>query len=137
MFLLMIMIFGGALFETFGVSAILPLVSAVTDPDIVQNNEKYRMAYEVMHAPSYRAFILYMALLLVAIYVVKNVYLILLNIAQNHFVTNNQRRLSVRLMKCYMEQDYQFHVEHNMAELQRNVERDVESFISVITNVLQ
>ena len=137
MFLLMIMIFGGAIFETFGVSAILPLVSAVTDPDIIQNNEKYRMAYEIMHAPDYRAFILYMALSLVAIYVVKNVYLILLNIAQNHFVTNNQRRLSVRLMKCYMEQDYQFHVEHNIAELQRNVEKDVESFISVITNVLQ
>ncbi len=137
MFILMIMILGGALFETFGVSSILPLVSAVTDPSIIEKNDKYKMAYDFMKAPSYEAFILYMALILVAIYIVKNVYLILLNIAQNHFTTNNQRRLAVRLMKCYMRQNYQFHVEHNVAELQRNVDTDVGSFITVITNILQ
>ncbi len=137
MVILLLMILGGALFETLGVSAILPLVSAVTDPSIVENDEKYRLAYAILKAPSYEAFILYMALLLVGIYVIKNIYLILLNMAQNHFVTNNQRRLSVRLMKCYMRQNYQFHVEHNIAELQRNVENDIGCFITVITNVLQ
>ncbi|MCR4635500.1 MAG: ABC transporter ATP-binding protein/permease [Butyrivibrio sp.] len=137
MLVLLVMIIGGALFETFGVSAILPLVSAVTDPGIIEKNEKYKMAYDLLKAPSYKHFILYMALILVFIYVVKNVYLILLNIAQNHFITNNQRRIAVRLMKCYMRQNYQFHVEHSVAELQRNVETDVSNFITVITSVLQ
>lgn len=137
MFILLVMIFGGALFETLGVSAILPLVSAVTNPEIIQENEKYRIVYENLNFSSYEAFILFMALSLVFIYVVKNVYLILLNMAQNHFITNNQRRMSVRLMKCYMNQGYLFHVDHSVAELQRNVENDVGYFISVITNILQ
>lgn len=137
MFILLVLILGGALFETLGVSAILPLVSAVTDPTIIETDKKYKYVYDLLGLSSYKSFILFMALGLVAVYVVKNVYLILLNIAQNHFVTNNQRRLSVRLMKCYMRQNYLFHVEHNIAELQRNVETDVNSFIIVITNILQ
>ncbi len=135
--ILLVMILGGALFETLGVSAILPLVSAVTDPGIIQSNDKYRLIYDLMHAKSYQQFILFMAIALVFVYVIKNAYLIALNIVQNHFVTNNQRRLSVRLMSCYMRQDYLFHVDHNISELQRNVETDVNSFIIVLTNLLQ
>lgn len=137
MFILLFMIIIGAMFETLGVSAILPLVSAVTDPTIVEENDKFRFAYELVNAPSYRAFILYMAIALVILYAVKNVYLILLNMAQNHFTTNNERRMAVKLTKCYMRQEYLFHVEHNVAELQRNVNADVGYFIIVINNLLQ
>ncbi len=137
MFILLIMILVGAAFETLGVSAILPLVSAVTDPSIIETNEKYKMVYDVLGLQNYRTFILAMAIGLVIVYIIKNIYLIILNIAQNHFVTNNQRRLSVRLMDCYMKQPYLFHVEHNVSELQRNVENDVGNFITVLTNMLQ
>ena len=136
-FILLILIFGGALFETLGVSAVLPLVSAVTDPTIIDNNPKYRMVKELLNISDYKMFILVMALALVAVYILKNVYLVLMINAQNHFTTNNQRRLSVRLMKCYMNQEYLFHVEHNVAELERNVNSDIENFINVLTAILQ
>ena len=42
MFMLLIMILGGAFFETFGVSAVLPLVTAVTNPSIIEENKKYK-----------------------------------------------------------------------------------------------
>ncbi|SFC75148.1 ABC transporter ATP-binding protein [Butyrivibrio sp. YAB3001] len=137
MFILLILIVGGAVFETIGVSAVLPLVNAVTDPTIIDENAKYRFVRDLLGVQNYRTFILIMALGLVGIYIVKNVYLVLMTNAQNHFTTNNQRRLSVRLMKCYMNQSYLFHVEHNIAELERNVNQDVESFIGVLTSILQ
>jgi len=136
-FILLVLIFGGALFETLGVSAVLPLVSAVTDPSIIDENEKYRFVKELLNISDYKMFILVMALALVAVYILKNVYLVLMINAQNHFTTNNQRRLSVRLMKCYMNQEYLFHVEHNVAELERNVNSDIENFINVLTALLQ
>jgi len=136
-FILLALIFGGALFETLGVSAVLPLVSAVTDPSIMDENEKYRFVKELLNINDYRMFILVMALALVVVYIIKNVYLVLMINAQNHFTTNNQRRLSVRLMKCYMNQEYLFHVEHNVAELERNVNTDIENFINVLTALLQ
>ena len=136
-FILLILIFGGALFETLGVSAVLPLVSAVTDPTIIDKNEKYRFVKDLLNINDYKMFILVMALALVAVYILKNVYLVLMINAQNHFTTNNQRRLSVRLMKCYMNQEYLFHVDHNVAELERNVNSDIVNFINVLTAMLQ
>lgn len=133
--LLLVLIFGGAMFETIGVSAVLPLVSAVTDPAIIDNNSRYRFVKELLHIKDYRMFILFMALALVFIYIIKNIYLVLMTNAQNHYTTNNQRRLSVRLMKCYMNQEYLFHVEHNIAELERNVNSDIESFINVLNAI--
>ncbi|MBQ9590310.1 MAG: ABC transporter ATP-binding protein [Butyrivibrio sp.] len=135
--MLLVLILGGAIFETIGVSAVLPLVTAVTDPSIIDNNEKYRFFKQLLNINDYKTFILVMALGLVAIYVVKNIYLVLMMNAQNHFTTNNQRRLSVRMMKCYMMQEYLFHTEHNVAELERNVEQDVVWCLSVVQSLLQ
>ena len=135
--MLLVLILGGAIFETIGVSAVLPLVTAVTDPSIIDNNEKYRFFKQLLNINDYKTFILVMALGLVAIYVVKNIYLVLMMNAQNHFTTNNQRRLSVRMMKCYMMQEYLFHTEHNVAELERNVEQDVVWCLSVVQRLLQ
>jgi len=130
------MIFGGSLLETFGVSAILPLVSAVTDPSVFENNKYFQMVGMILDIKDSRMFILIMALGLVVIYIVKNIYLILLNIAQNRFYTNNLRRLSTRLMRCYVNQGYLFHAEHNVAELVRNVDQDVSHYMYVLNNVL-
>ena len=136
-FMLLLIIIGGAIFETIGVSAVLPLVTAVTDPTIIDKNEKYRFFKELLGIQEYKTYILVMALGLVAIYIIKNVYLVLMMNAQNHFTTNNQRRLSVRMMSCYMRQDYLFHTEHNVAELERNVEQDVNWCLSVVQSLLQ
>ena len=136
-YLLLVMILGGALLETFGVSAILPLVSAVTDPSVIETNKFFRLTSEIIGIHNPKMFILIMAIALIGIYIFKNVYLIILNVAQNHFTTNNSRRMSVKLMKCYMDQGYLYHSEHNVADLERNVNRDISSFIYVLTNMLQ
>lgn len=135
--MLLVIILIGAMFETLGVSAILPLVTAVTDPSVIDENSKYHFFKELLGIQDNKVFILVMAISLVFIYIIKNIYLVLMTNAQNHFITNNQRRLSVRLMKCYMNQEYFFHVEHNIAELQRNIDTDVQNFITVLTNGLQ
>ena len=53
------------------------------------------------------------------------------------YTYKNQRRVSYRLMECYLSQDYLFHVSHNVAELQRNVGADVNGFFQVVLNVIQ
>ncbi|WP_026520228.1 ABC transporter ATP-binding protein [Butyrivibrio sp. FCS006] len=135
-YLLLLMILGGAFLETFGVSAILPLVSAVTDPSIIETNKYFSTAANFLNIHDSKLFILVMAIALIVVYAIKNVYLIVLNVAQNHFYTNNLRRMSVRLMNCYLHQGYLFHADHNVAELERNANRDVSSFMYVLNNVL-
>lgn len=125
------------MFETLGVSAILPLTTAVTDPAVIDENSKYKFFKDLLGIVDNKQFILVMAFALVGIYIIKNIYLVLMTNAQNHFTTNNQRRLSVRLVKCYMHQNYLFHVDHNIAELERNVNTDIEYFINALSALLQ
>ena len=69
--ILLIMIFAGSFVELLGVSAILPLVSAVTDPDIIHTNSRYAMLCALLGTDDIRTFILYTALILVVIYILK------------------------------------------------------------------
>lgn len=136
LYMLLVMILGGAILETVGVSAILPLVSAVVDPTIIDDNKYFSFVKTTLGITDNKKFILVMSVGLIVIYIVKNIYLILLNVAQNHFTTNNQRRLSTRLMSCYMNQPYLYHTEHNVAELERNVDLDVGNYMYVVNNIL-
>ena len=81
--------------------------------------------------------ILFLAVLLIVIYILKNAYVIVMYSLQYRFVFNNQQRLSVRMMKSYMQQDYLFHISKNVAEFQRNIINDINGFFTVALNALQ
>ena len=135
--ILLIMILIGSFVELIGVSAVLPLVSAVITPDIITSDRKYRLLSDLLGAKDVRTFILYTALILVCIYILKNVYITCMYDVTYRFTYNNQRRVATRLMRCYMAQDYLFHTSHNVADLMRNISTDVNAFFIVVLNVLQ
>ena len=127
----------GALFETLGVSAVLPLITVVTDPDVLNEDNNYSKLAKLLNIGDVRTFILLMAIALIIVYIVKNIYILFMYNLQYRYTYNNQRRVSYRLMECYLSQDYLFHVSHNVAELQRNVGGDVSGFFQVVLNVIQ
>ena len=56
---------------------------------------------------------------------------------QYRYTYNNQRRVSYRIMQCYLSQEYLFHVDHNVSELIRNCSSDVNGFFTVVLFVIQ
>ena len=135
--ILLVTIIIGALFETLGVSAILPLITVVTNPDILNGENNYSKLAGFLGIANIRTLVLIMALVLIIVYIAKNVYLLFMYNLQYRYTYNNQRRVSYRLMECYLSQDYLFHVSHNIADLQRNVGGDVNGFFAVVLNVIQ
>lgn len=123
--------------ELLAVSVVMPLITAVTDPSSIKDSRLFSIAQEMLAVQDERQFIGIFAIVIAAIYVVKNLYIIWMNSRLYHFTTYSQKDLAVRLMECYMHQDYAFHVEHNLAELQRNVENDVSNLFTTILNILQ
>jgi ABC-type multidrug transport system fused ATPase/permease subunit len=130
--ILFFMIIIAGMLETLGVSAVLPLISVVLTPELMETNRLYSFIAQTFHITSVKGFITLMALALIAIYIFKNVYLALQYKIQIRFLSNCRRDVSTRLMKCYVEQDYLYHVEHNVAELSRNVGGDVTSFFNLV-----
>jgi ABC-type multidrug transport system fused ATPase/permease subunit len=130
--ILFFMIIIAGMLETLGVSSVLPLISVVLTPELMETNKLYSFIARTFHLTSVKGFVTLMALVLIAVYILKNVYLALQYRIQTRFLANCRRDVSTRLMKCYVEQDYLYHVEHNVAELNRNVTADVSSFFSLV-----
>jgi ABC-type multidrug transport system fused ATPase/permease subunit len=130
--ILFFMIIIAGMLETLGVSAVLPLISVVLTPELVETNRFYSFIAQIFHIDTAADFVVLMALSLIGIYIIKNIYLALQFWVQLRFLTNCRTDVSTRLMKCYVEQDYLFHVEHNVADLNRNVTSDVVLFFDLI-----
>lgn len=127
----------GSFFETISISAVLPIVNVVTNPEIINTSRWYRMIGDFFNIHETRQFIFALSMIMIAVYVIKNLYLIYLYDMQFRYTTENQKRISCKLMQCYLSQDYLFHVSHNPAELQRNCSSDVNSFFQVLLNIIQ
>ena len=75
-FLILIVIFINSIFELAGVSAVMPLFKAVTDPAVIDENVMFQWAMRILHLESGTKLIIVMALGLAAIYVIKNLYIL-------------------------------------------------------------
>ncbi|MBQ7464258.1 MAG: ABC transporter ATP-binding protein [Lachnospiraceae bacterium] len=137
LFILMLVIIGGAFLETLGVSAVLPLVNIVTNPEVIHTNRYFSMVGRALGISDVRTYVLVAALALIVVYIVKNVYILFMYNLQYRYTFNNQRRVSYRIMQCYLSQEYLFHVDHNVSELIRNCSSDVNGFFVVVLSVIQ
>lgn len=127
----------GAFFELLGVSAILPFINVVLDPDSISKISYLNFLYASLKFDSINNFMVFLGVCLIIVYIIKNVYVALMYDAQYRFTYRNQCRISSKLLNAYLQESYLFHVEHNSAELLRNVNTDVSIFFLVVLGMLQ
>lgn len=134
---LLVIILIGAFVELLGVSAVLPLINIAMEPETAAQKWYCVLISRYTGITDINQMLVLLAVLLIVIYVVKNIYVTIMYSLQYRFIFNNQQRLSVRMMKSYLQQEYLFHVSKNVAEFQRNITSDVNGFFTVALNALQ
>ena len=137
LFFLLLIIFIGALVELLGVSAILPLVNVALEPSTIDATWYLAMIRDWFGFTQTSQMMLFLAVFLMVVYVLKNLYVTFMYNEQYRFIFDNQRFLAVKMMDAYMHQNYLFHVSKNVAELQRNVTEDVNGFYTAVLSTLQ
>lgn len=125
---LLVLILIGTIFETLGVTAIVPFISAVIYADSLLEKQIVKYIFELLNLKTVEELIILLAIMLIVIYIIKNLYLVWVYRVQFHFVFDNQRKLSNKLLSCYMHQPYEFHLQHNSSELLQNIFNDVDTF---------
>ena len=135
--ILLIIIFVGAFVELLGVSAIMPIVNVALNPSTIDNTWYLVGIRDFMGFTQAKEMLTFLAVVVILIYIAKNIYITVMYDLQYRFIFNNQKRLAIKMMDCYMNQNYLFHVSKNIAELQRNVTNDVNGFFTVVLNTLQ
>ncbi|KIL49367.1 ABC transporter-like protein [Jeotgalibacillus soli] len=114
-----------ALFETIGIGMIVPFVGILTNPNIIHEQATLSYIYELFQFESTTVFIIFAVIVLLSVFILKNLYLLLFNYAQIRVILNQQVKLSGSLFKEYLQKPYTFHLQRNTAELLRNVNSEV------------
>ncbi len=111
----------GAALEAVGIGAILPLISALGNPNFLPEHEKIRQIALLAGIHTHLGFIVGSALFLLGFYWIKNIYLVWAVRLQIKFTVNNQKRYAVALMERYLKKPYLYHVRQNSAVILRNI----------------
>lgn len=115
----------------------VPFIEVLQEPGTIQSRWYLKEIYDLFGFHSTRSFMILIAVCIIGIYVIKNVYLILEKDYIFRFSYNTQMKLSTRLLAAYMKEPYTFHLNHNIAILQRSLHEDTSRFMQVILYTLE
>lgn len=114
--LFLLTVIGGFL-ETFSISVIIPYISIITVPDKLGENTWGKLLLSVVPGENYKQLLIFMTLFLMSAFVIKNVYLYLLEIRQHQFAVENYYISSNKLFHVYLKKPYSYFIYHNTSEI--------------------
>ena len=131
LFLLGIM-FIGMLLEMLGIGLVIPIIGLLIQQDLVAKYPLFNELLIFFGNPTQRELIVGTLLMLVSVFLTKNLFLAFMFWMQTKFVSRLQANMSQRLFTIYLRQPYTFHLQRNSAELIRNVGGEVSMFAGSI-----
>lgn len=133
--LIVAMVIGG-LMELAGVSAVFPLISIMTSEDGKLPAVLLRFLPETV-AANRTELVVVLALALIVIYILKNLYIVKMYDAIFSFTWNGTTRTATDTMDLFMHAPYSIFLQMSIPELQRVVQVDVIGTYRVLEGVLQ
>lgn len=135
--LILLMLIGAAL-EVIGIGMLPAFVAIVATPERVLEIERLAAIWELLDIRGGGDLLLYGAILLIAVFFIKNTYLIAYYYIETRFIHNRYGRISSRLYEVYMRAPYVFHLKRNTSELLRNVTQETSYLLKrVMTPLLK
>lgn len=127
----------GSFLELSAVAVFRPFADILMNPDAIQKKWYLIWIYDFFGCQTYKEFLTVLSICIIVIYVVKNVYLICERSYMFKFSYDTQKNLSTRLLITYMKEPYTFHLNKNIATLQRSLQEDTSQFMQVILYSLE
>lgn len=116
---------GGACFEVIGVSLVLPIATVIMNPEVMHTNRIIASICHAMNIRSYNSFVLLCIAVLIAVFLLKNIYLLFEYYAQASFVYNNRLLTQKQLLHAFLNRPYEFYLSARTSEIMRNLNDDV------------
>lgn len=138
--LLGFMIFIGGFLETLGVSTMIPVVTVLLTPEKVQEYiDQYDFLSKIcntLHITSVNQVAVSLLLLLMAVYVIKNVYLLFLVYRQNTFITQNRNNMISRVMAEFLNRPYEEYLGADIPTVFRITDSDIPQTFALMLALL-
>lgn len=135
--LLLLVVIFTTFVELVGVTALMPIIEVMMDPECIQTTSYLNFLYQFFGFHSAVSFLIFLSVALIVIYWTKNILIALSYNLQYKFTFSNQKKLAYKMLECYLSQPYYFHLSNNSAELVRSINTDIVMMFQGILSMLQ
>lgn len=126
----------GAFLEVIGVSLMLPLITAIMQPDIISTNKYVAYVCGILDLHSHRTFVIVCIIAVIIVFIFKDLFLIMEYYIQARFVYNNQFAMQQRMLSGFINRPYEFFLSAESGEILRSIQSDVTNTYVLLTNLL-
>ncbi len=134
---LVLLIVIGSFLELMSVTLFMPFIEILMDTSQIYENKFLAYFYQQFRFQSTEHFLAAIAGCIIGIYVFKNIYLIFEKNTIYRFSYKTQMKLSTKLLESYMQKPYTFHLNKNIAHLQRSLQEDTDLFTKAIIHAME
>ncbi len=110
-----------ALFQTLGVVSILPFMSIVMQPEIIESNRWLNWLYNSLGFTGINSFIFFIGILVLLIIIIGNLTSALATWLKVRFVYRQNHNISTALLKKYLSLPYVYFLTQNTTDLSKNI----------------
>ncbi len=136
-----VMIFFGGLLETLGVGVMIPVVTALLTPEEMQEYiDKYAFLQkicDILHIQNMGQVTMALLVGLMGVYVIKNLYILLLTYKQNSFIAQNRNNMISRVMAEFLNRPYEKYLGADIPTVFRITDSDIPQTFVLILAILQ
>ena len=126
----------GAFLEVIGVSLMLPLITAIMQPDIITSNKYIVYICNILDLHSHRTFVIVCIIAVIFVFIFKDFFLMMQYYIQARFVCNNQFAMQQKMLSGFLNRPYEFFLNAESGEILRVVQSDVPATYALLTTVL-
>ena len=132
-FLLIFLLFIGAILEMLGIGMLLPVLTSLTGENLSNYiyGEKILIFLSYIGLENKNEILIFFLLLLFLFYFIKTLFLSFAIWHESKFLYNLYANLTTQLFQRYLHQDYLFHVNRNSSKLIQNIIVDTDHFVFV------
>lgn len=144
-FLLFLLVFANGILEMLSVSALIPVIMAMLDPDAFRHSlETLAVRFpligrisEAFGFSSNAKLVTFFSVFLIIIYVVKALFQLLIAYRQNRFINHTKARIRTDVMQHYMSMPYEAYLTLDVPSVLTLTQRDTSQAFQLILAVLQ
>ena len=126
--ILTVLLLIGMVLEVFGLGVLVPAITVILNPDVINDNHIVRSFSEFLGIVSHIELVFSFLLIVLSIYLFKTIFLVFLTFKQNRFLNNIGAYLGDSLFKKYLKAPYNFHLNRNSTSLIKNLQIEVMNF---------
>ena len=130
-----LMIISGIM-EMYSVYLIIPFTTAVMMGDRAMENRLIGFVCNLLSLDSYRGFLVFLAIIMGILFLVKNIFMLFETMIQNRFVFNNMVATQRRLLYAYMMQPYEYYLGAKSGEILNVINGDTNAAFDLLTVLL-